>query len=84
MLATFWVAVFCVALTLFMRLWTHELVPLESEGGAYLVIGCLLFISIPAAIGCLFSRWWIGALIGLGIFIAYVTYILIAISIHGI
>jgi hypothetical protein len=84
MWATFWAAVFSGSLVLFNRLWNHELVPLESETPAYLVLGALSFVSPPAAIGCLFGSWWIGAVVGLVLFCAYVAYILIAISIYPI
>jgi len=83
-MATFWMAVFFGDLLLFNRLWNHELVAHESEEFAYLIIGCLLFVSIPAAIGGLFGRWGAGALIGLGLFCAYVAYVLIVIYIVGI
>ncbi len=81
---TFWAAVFCLSLVLFNRLSHHELVEFESEGPALIVLGAALFISLPAAIVSIFGRWWIGALVGLGLFVAYGAFCLIAVSIYGI
>jgi hypothetical protein len=83
LVATFWVAVFSSGLGLFNRLWKHELVALESEDSAYLVIGCLLFVSIPAAIGGLFGRALWGAGAGIILYLLYVGWIMFALNTWG-
>ncbi len=65
LVATFWVAVFCLSLMLFRRLLQHELAAIESVVLANLAVGCLLFVSIPAAIGGLFGRALWGAAVGI-------------------
>lgn len=83
LVSTFWAAVFNCGLVLFNRLWRHELVALESEESAYLVVGCLLFVSIPAAIGGLFARALWGAAVGFILYVLYVGWILFALNTWG-
>ncbi len=80
MVATLWAAVFSVGM-LFMRLlWFHQLVAHEHEGAAYLLIGGLLFISIPAAIGGLFGRATWGAIVGVVVFLLYIGWLAFALN----
>jgi hypothetical protein len=81
--ATFFAALFCFGLIIFGKLWKHELVLLESETTAYFVIGCLLFASLPAAIGGLFGRALWGIAVGIVAFGLYVAWIFIAIGLAG-
>ena len=83
-MAMFWWGTFCGGMVLFRGLWRHELVSLETETPAYVVVGGLLFISLPAAAGSLFGHWWLGVLLGLAAFTLYAAYCLIAIAINGI
>ena len=82
--ATFWAAVFSYGLIKYNRLYNHELVWLESEELAYLAIGLVLFVSPLAAVGGLFGHAAVGALIGFGLYCAYVACVLVVISIVGI
>ena len=69
--ATLWSAVFSCDLTLLNRLWHHQLVPVQSEGSAYLVVGLLLFVSMPAAIYALFGLASRGMIVGIILFILF-------------
>ena len=81
--AVFWAAVFSGSFVLFKRLSSHVLVAPENEGSAYLILGCLLFTSIPAAVGSLFRRAMWGAVFGLVAYALYVAWILFAINTWG-
>jgi len=80
---TFWASAFCGGLVVFNRLWRHELVAFESEDRAYLFIGWLLFVSIPAAIGGFFGRAFWGAAVGTILYVLYVGWILFALNTWG-
>jgi hypothetical protein len=69
--ATLWSAVFTCGLTLLYRLSHHQLVSLQSEGSAYLVVGFLLFVSMPAAIDGLFGRASRGMIVGIILFMLF-------------
>jgi hypothetical protein len=79
-----WFAVFAFNFVLFKRLWRHELVAPESEGLAYLVVGSVLFVSLPAAIGGLFGRTLTGAVAGLVLFTLIIGWVLFTVSMWGI
>ena len=83
LVATFWAALFSSGLVAYDRLCKHELVPLESEVLAYILVGCMLFVSFPAAIGGLFGRALRGAIIGIILFMLYVGWIAFAICTWG-
>jgi len=82
-LATFWALTFCCGLALHSRLNKHELVAMESETQAYLVLGAVLFVSLPAAIGSLLGRALRGALIGFALFVLFVGWIVFALNNWG-
>jgi hypothetical protein len=69
--ATLWSAVFSCGFVLLNRLWYHQLVPVQSEGSAYLVVGFLLFVSMPAAIDGLFGRASRGMIVGIILFVLF-------------
>ncbi len=81
--ATFWAAIFCCGFVMFNRLWYHELVAPDSEELAYLFVGCLLFVSPPAAIGGLFGRAWWGVAVGVILYLLYVGWIAFALNMWG-
>ncbi len=82
--ATFSSAVFAMAVVLYGRLWYRELVAFDIEFLAYLFVACLMFVSIPAAIGGLFGRALSGAALGIILYALSVGWILLAVVIWGI
>ena len=81
--AALWIFAFLGGLTLYRRLYRHELVAHEFEGLAYLGVGCLLFISIPAAIGSFFGRAVWGLAAGFIAFVLYAGWIMFYLSFWG-
>jgi hypothetical protein len=71
MVATLWSAVFTCSLTWLNYLRHHQLATLQSEDSAYLGVGLLLFVSLPAAIDGLFGRALRGMFFGIGLFVLF-------------
>jgi hypothetical protein len=78
--ATFWVATFCCAVVLVNRLWHHDLVAPASEIQAGLVLGAVLFMSPPAAIGGLFGRALLGAAVGVVLYVPCLGLLMVALN----
>ena len=73
--ATFWSAVFATAVVLYRQPGIEFL--------AYLFVGCLMFVSIPAAVGGLFGRALSGAAVGIILYALSVGWILLSVVIWG-
>jgi len=74
LVATFWMGLCFGA-------WAYE--PPKSSDLVYLSVLSFRFTPIPAAIGALFGRALWGAAIGIGLYVLYVAWIVLALSIWG-